>query len=72
MHGPHIGLIDISDGAHVYVKKDIFKFKANKVTLMKILDQEVDILELLLLSYENGCSLYVDMQLSGNTKMGQK
>ena len=59
MYGPYIGLIEISDDAQVYIEKD--KFKANKVTLVKILNNEVDILELLRLSFHNGCLFPVDM-----------
>ena len=59
MYGQYIGIIEISDDAYVYVEED--KFKADKVTLVKILDKEVDILELLRLSYENGCLLPTDM-----------
>ena len=55
MFGSYIGLIEISDDAQVYVEED--KFKANKVTLVKILNNEVDILELLRLSFQEGCIL---------------
>ena len=52
-YGSYIGIITLPDDSQVYVEKN--KFKADKLVVSELLDNETSVLEVLKSSRENGC-----------------
>jgi hypothetical protein len=52
-YGSMIGEIEIPDDAHVYIKEN--KYKTDKLEIVKLASDDLDILEIVKLAHENGC-----------------